>query len=102
MGGKPTPPVKRKTTVDLPNQVHDGDVMNHQVMIFFGLVIAGASPLYGQAADHARDARCRPAAHTDAPAVLRGAFQALGGNLHVALHQRMTDAVTEDYQSDRT
>ena len=48
------------------------------------------------------DARCRPAAHTDASAVLRGAFQALGGNLHVALHQRMTDAVTEDYQSDRT
>lgn len=76
--------------------------MNYEAMIFFGLVVAGTSPLYGQAADQARDARCRPAAHTDAPAVLRGAFQALGGNLRVALHQRMTDAVTEDYQSDRT
>ena len=62
--------------------------MNYQAMIPLGFVLAATSPLYGQAAAHLPDARCRPATHTDASAVLRGAFQAMGGNLHVALHQR--------------
>jgi hypothetical protein len=101
--GKPTTPSRRKTTVDLPIHTHGGDVMHYEAMILFGLVLAGASPMYGQAADPAGDARCRPAAHIDAATALRGTFQALGaGNLRVPLHQRMTDAVTQDYQSDRT
>jgi hypothetical protein len=66
--------------------------------------LAAASPALAQSAPVSQIGRCTPATASDPRALLRDAGLALGLDRvgRGALHLRMTDAVLEDYQSDRT
>jgi hypothetical protein len=66
--------------------------------------VTAATPALAQGVSASRIGTCTPDSATDARAVLREANRAIGADRvgRGTLHLRMTDAMLEDYQSDRT